>query len=86
MGTTSSKTKTEATKTGRKKNEEMNLLFCQTCMWLENDTSINSIQVFRRKMIEICEEEDKDKFYDAHYIRKLLKNRYRDFIWISEDV
>ena len=65
---------TEARKTERKKNEEMIMLFEQTCMWLENNISIHSVQEFRRKMIEICKEEDKDKVYDARYIKKLLKN------------
>ena len=65
---------TEARKTGSKKNEEIVMLFEQTCMWLENDISIHSVQEFRRKMIEICKEEDKDKVYDARYIKKLLKN------------
>ena len=37
-------------------------------------------------MIEICEEEDKDKIYDVRYIKKRLKNRYGNFIWLSEDV
>ena len=46
------------------------MLFEQTCMWLENDISIHSVQEFRRKMIEICKEEDKDKVYDAQYIKK----------------
>ena len=77
---------TEARKTGRNKNEEMIMLFEQTCMWLENDISIHSVQEFRRKMIEICKEEDKDKVYDARYIKKLLKSRYCDFIWFSEEV
>ena len=77
---------TEARKTGRKKNEEMIMLFEQTCMWLENDISIHFVQEFRRKMIEICKEEDKDKVYDARYIKKLLKNRYCDFILFSEEV
>ena len=62
------------------------MLFEQTCMWLENDISIHSVQEFRRKMIEICKEEDKDKVYDARYIKKLLENRYGDFIWFSEEV
>ena len=61
-------------KTGRKKNEEMILFFEQTCMWLENDVSIHSVQEFGRKMIEICKEEDKGKVDDARYIKKLLKN------------
>ena len=61
---------TEARKTKRKKNEEMIMLFEQTCMWLENNISIHSVQEFRRKMIEICKEEDKDKVYDAQYIKK----------------
>ena len=61
---------TEAKKTERKKNEEMIMLFEQTCMWLENNISIHSVQEFRRKMIEICKEEDKDKVYDAQYIKK----------------
>ena len=65
---------TEARKTERKKNEEMIMLFEQTCMWLENNISIHSVQEFRRKMIEICKEEDKDKVYNARYIKKLLKN------------
>ena len=60
---------TEARKTGRKKNEEIVMLFEQTCMWLENDINIHSVQEFRRKMIEICKEEDKDKIYDARYIK-----------------
>ena len=77
---------TEARKTGRKKNEEMIMLFEQTGMWLENDISIHSVQEFRRKMIEMCKEEDKDKVYDARYIKKLLENRYGDFIWFSEEV
>ena len=70
----------------RKKNDEMIMLFEQTCLWLENDVSIHSVQEFRRKMIEICKEEDKDKVYDAQYIKKLLENRYGDFIWFSEEV
>ena len=37
-------------------------------------------------MIEICEKEDRDKDYDARYIKKLLKNCYGDFILFSEDV
>ena len=37
-------------------------------------------------MIEICKEEDKDKIYDARYIKQLLKSRYGDFIWFSEEV
>ena len=45
----------------KKKNEEMIRLFEQTCMWLENNISIHSVQAFRRKMNEMCEEEDKDK-------------------------
>ena len=65
---------TEARKTKRKKNEEMIMLFEQTCMWLENNISIHSVQEFSRRMIEICKEEDKDKVYDARYIKKLLKN------------
>ena len=64
----------------------MIMLFEQTCMWLENDISIHSVQEFRRKMIEICKEGDKDKVYNARYIKKLLKNRCGDFIWFSEDV
>ena len=64
---------TEARKTERKKNEEMIMLFEETCMWLENN-SIHSVQEFRKEMIEICKEEDKDKVYDARYIKKLLKN------------
>ena len=43
---------TEARKTGSKKNEEIVMLFEQTCMWLENDISIHSVQGFKRKMIE----------------------------------
>ena len=39
-----------------------------------------------KKMIEICEKEDRDKDYDARYIKKLLKNCYGDFILFSEDV
>ena len=66
--------KTEARKTERKKNEEMIMLFEQTCMWLENNVSIHSVQEFRRKLIEICKEEDQDKVYDARYIKKFLKN------------
>ena len=77
---------TEAKKTRRKRNKETNLLFEQTCMWLENYISIHSVQAFRRKIIEICVEEDKDKVYDAQYIKKLLKNRYGDCIWFSEDI
>ena len=65
---------TEVRKTERKKNEEMIMLFEQTCMWLENNISIHSVQEFTRKMIEICKQEDKDKVYDARYIKKLLKN------------
>ena len=60
----------EARKTGRKgNNEEMILLFKQTCMWLENDISIHSDQAFRRKIIEIRKEEDIDKVYNAWYIK-----------------
>ena len=65
---------TEARKTKRKKNKDMIMLFEQTCMWLENNISIHSVQEFRRKMIEICKKEDKDTVYDARYIKKLLKN------------
>ena len=65
---------TEARKTERKKNEEMIMLFEETCMWLENNISIHSVQEFSRKMTEICKEVDKDKVYDARYIKKLLKN------------
>ena len=65
---------TEAKKTERKKNEEMIMLFEETCMWLENNISIHSVQEFSRKMIEICKEVDKDKVYDARYIKKLLNN------------
>ena len=64
----------------------MIMLFEQTCMWLENDISIHSVKEFRRKVIETCEEEDKAKVYDARYVKKLLKNRYGDFIWFSENV
>ena len=64
----------EARKTGRKRNnEEMILLFKQTCMWLENDISIHSVQAFRRKIIEICKEEDIDKVYNAWYIKNFRK-------------
>ena len=35
---------TKARKTERKKNEEMIMLVEQTCMWLENDISIHSVQ------------------------------------------
>ena len=76
----------KATKIGRKNNEEMTLLFEQTCMWLENDISIHLVQVFRKKMIEICKKEDKDKVYDARYVKKLLKNRHGDFIWFSKGI
>ena len=37
-------------------------------------------------MFEIYVEKDKYKAYDARYIKKLLKNRYRDFIMFSENV
>ena len=37
-------------------------------------------------MIEICKEEDKDKVYDARYIKKLLKNSQDDFIQFREEV
>ena len=64
----------------------MTLLFEQTCIWLKNDISIHLVQAFRKKMIDICKEEDKDKVYDALYIKKLFKNRQGDFIWFSEGV
>ena len=47
---------------------------------------IMSMQAFRGKMFEIYVEKDKYKAYDARYIKKLLKNRYRDFIMFSENV
>ena len=37
-------------------------------------------------MFEIYVEKDKYKAYDARYIKKLLKNWYRDFIMFSENV
>ena len=37
-------------------------------------------------MFEIYVEKDKYKTYDARYIKKLLKNRYRDFIMFSQNV
>ena len=37
-------------------------------------------------MFEIYVEKDKYKAYDDRYIKKLLKNRYRDFIMFSENV
>ena len=37
-------------------------------------------------MFEIYVEKDKYKAYDARYIKKLLENRYRDFIMFSENV
>ena len=77
---------TEARKTGKNKIEEMIMLFEKTCMWLESDISIHSVQEFRRKMIERCKEEDKDKVYDARYIKKFRKNRHDNFIWFKEEV
>ena len=65
---------TEARKTERKKNEEMIMLFEETCMWLENNISIHSVQEFSRKITEICKEVDKDKVYDARYIKSFSKN------------
>ena len=49
-------------------------------MFLENDNGIHLVQAFRRKLIEICKEEDKDKLYDTRYTKKLFKNRYEDFL------
>ena len=54
---------TGARKTGRKRNEEifeqdfLNKLVCG----LKIISAFNSVQAFRRKMNEMCEEEDKDK-------------------------
>ena len=62
------------------------MLFEKTCIWLENDIGIHSVQEFRRKMIEICKEGDKDKVYNSWYIKNSLRNRCGDFIWFSEDV
>ena len=73
-------------KTGTNKNQEMTRLFEKKIMLLENDKDIHLVQAFRRKLIEICEEEDEDKLYDTRYTKKLFKNRYEDFLWFSEDV
>ena len=48
----------------------MIMFFEQTCMRHENDVSIRYVYEFERKMIEICKEEEKDKVYDARYIKK----------------
>ena len=37
-------------------------------------------------MFEIYVEKDKYKAYDTRYIKKLLKNRYRNFIMFSQNV
>ena len=44
------------------------------------------MQAFRGKMFEIYVEKDKYKAYDTRYIKKLLKNRYRNFIMFSQNV
>ena len=58
----------------------MTRLFEKKIMFLENDNGIHLVQAFRRKLIEICKEEDKDKLYDTRYTKKLFKNRYEDFL------
>ena len=71
---------TESRKSESKKNEEMILVFEQTCIWLENDISIHSIKNLGENWLKYArkksKEKAKEKKKDVHNNR-LIKQKNR---------
>ena len=70
---------------GRKRNKTMMDVFLQTCDWLEDQVSVQSLRDFMEKMREYASKDDLD-VYDKRYIKKLLHRHYEKHITFSEEI